>query len=261
MSISLTVPLESNALRHTIKMLQGLENDLHTTPVLPEFCTEANAYATESIKTFKELGIEQGGASQVSTGYGQVVDATAMPIDPNVNYQPMSYSEIEEELEASAAYIDPSQAFATAQSDMPPPPPPPATVELDSEGMPWDGRIHTVARTKVANGTWKLTRNTPSELVASVKAEYLGNSVLPTTNNVSTVVQPVVPIGNVPPPPPPSTDTAPVDPTRVLMSDIAKGGFMPSEINAAIQKHGVQTLQHLRNHPDKFDAIRLELGL
>lgn len=235
MSISITVPIESNALRHAIKMLQGMENDLHSTGVLPAFCQEANAVAS--------IDVSQPNATPRE---GKVVqEANNTPIE-------------------APAYIDPSRAFATASSDAPPPPPPATTnPELDSEGMPWDARIHTTARTKIANGTWKLARNTPAELVASVKAEYLGNGTSAMTNNVTTAEQPVAPIGDVPPPPPPpsATDVPAVDPVRVFMSDIAKSGKMPSEINTALQRHGVQTLQLIRDNADKIPAIRLELGL
>ena len=44
-------------------------------------------------------------------------------------------------------------------------------VELDVEGIPWDARIHSSSKEKIANGAFKVKRNTPPELVTSVKAE------------------------------------------------------------------------------------------
>jgi len=245
MSVSLTVPLESNALRHAIKMLQGMENDLHSTPVLPEFCQTANAIADLT----REL---HSGAPTyvVLTEADAIADLSGQPRPDNSTQHIVAPS-----------YIDPSQAFATTQSDVPPPPPPATTGEVDSEGMPWDGRIHTSAHTKVANGTWKLARGVDKELVEAIKAEHLGNATSVIMTNVNTAEQPVEPITNVPPPPPPSADESARDPVRVFMSDIAKAGRMPSEINVALQKHGVQTLQLIRNFPEKIPAIRLELGL
>lgn len=210
--------------------------------MLPTFCAEASGVAEASTSEYKP---------------------EAESIIP---FLKMTESTHRQQVYTQTSYVDPSQAFgtnplgATDGADTPPPPPPPATttVELDSEGMPWDARIHTTARTKVANGTWKLARNTPNELVANVKAEYLGNVQSPTTSNVNTAEQQVAPITDVPPPPPPTTTG---DPVRQFMSDIAKAGRMPSEINAALQKHGVQTLQLIRNYADKIPAIRLELGL
>jgi len=48
--------------------------------------------------------------------------------------------------------------------------------ELDAEGLPWDKRIHTIKRTKVTTGTWKVKRGTDKDLLKSVKDE-LRNSM------------------------------------------------------------------------------------
>lgn len=49
---------------------------------------------------------------------------------------------------------------------------PPATVELDSSGLPWDGRIHGTTKTKNGDGTWRQKRglNDPA-LKTRVEAE------------------------------------------------------------------------------------------
>ena len=51
----------------------------------------------------------------------------------------------------------------------------PATGELDSEGIPWDARIHSSSKEKVANGTWRNRRGVDKNLVEQVKASYRGN--------------------------------------------------------------------------------------
>ena len=51
--------------------------------------------------------------------------------------------------------------------------------ELDADNLPWDARIHTEARTKMKNGTWKLRRSVDKDLVAQVKAELKGTEVAP----------------------------------------------------------------------------------
>lgn len=38
-------------------------------------------------------------------------------------------------------------------------------VELDAEGLPWDVRIHSSSKEKVANGTWKLKRGVGNQVV------------------------------------------------------------------------------------------------
>lgn len=223
--------------------------------VVPTFCQEANAVAEQ---------VYEQATEQVREMYKDMV-----AVNDN-NVATMTLDE-QLEMDVTCGYVDPSQAFAMASSDVPPPPPPPAVnvsdyVELDSAGIPWDARIHTGARTKVADGTWKIARNTPKELIASVKAEYLGNVApvqSPTTNNVNTVEPKVARIGDVPPPPPPPPAEVgtQVDPIRVFMSDLAKAALLPAKINEALQRHGVATLQVIRNFPEKIPAIRLELGL
>lgn len=42
---------------------------------------------------------------------------------------------------------------------------------LDARGLPWDGRIHTPAQTKIANGNWKNIRGVDKDLLARVEAE------------------------------------------------------------------------------------------
>jgi hypothetical protein len=56
---------------------------------------------------------------------------------------------------------------------VPAPPVPPAPgVDLDAEGIPWDGRIHASTKTKTAKGVWKTLRGLNDEgKVNRVKAE------------------------------------------------------------------------------------------
>lgn len=44
--------------------------------------------------------------------------------------------------------------------------------DLDIDGYPWDHRIHSRARTKIKDGTWKIARNVSPELVEQVRDEY-----------------------------------------------------------------------------------------
>ena len=54
------------------------------------------------------------------------------------------------------------------------PAPPMATVEVDSESIPWDGRIHTSSKKfRKSDNTWKLKPGIDAQLVKQVKAELL----------------------------------------------------------------------------------------
>lgn len=134
---------------------------------------------------------------------------------------------------------------------VPPPPPPPAlpaadaasgavsvtggTVEYDSAGLAWDGRIHQKAKSKKGDGTWKLQKGIHEKspgLVEAVVKELSARKLtvsapgidaqmslanipappanlsvpLPPTGTSSVPVPPPpppAPVGNVPAPPPP----------------------------------------------------------
>lgn len=44
-------------------------------------------------------------------------------------------------------------------------------VELDKNGLPWDGRIHAESKAKIADGTWRKKRNLDPAILATVEAE------------------------------------------------------------------------------------------
>jgi hypothetical protein len=58
--------------------------------------------------------------------------------------------------------------------------PPSSGAELDSEGLPWDSRIHSSSRGKIANGSWKLMRGVDPARVEQVKNELRGVMAVPT---------------------------------------------------------------------------------
>jgi hypothetical protein len=47
----------------------------------------------------------------------------------------------------------------------------PNGVELDKQGLPWDGRIHVESKNKNADGTWRKKRSLDSALLAQVEGE------------------------------------------------------------------------------------------
>lgn len=66
--------------------------------------------------------------------------------------------------------------------------------EIDSEGLPWDARIHTVKKTKNKTGDWKLMRGSDKDLVAKVKAELKAAM----SNLTSTPVVSPAPVAELP---------------------------------------------------------------
>lgn len=60
-----------------------------------------------------------------------------------------------------------------------PPGAPAPTVELDATGTPWDGRIHSVGRSKVANGMWRLRRGVDDAAVKAVESQHQFAATVP----------------------------------------------------------------------------------
>lgn len=89
------------------------------------------------------------------------------PVAPPVSLPPMP------------AAVPPAALVPLPVAPMPPQaaaPTPPATgVELDSDGLPWDSRIHASTKTKISSGAWKAKKgiNDPG-MVKRVEAELRG---------------------------------------------------------------------------------------
>lgn len=65
---------------------------------------------------------------------------------------------------SASAPLTPSTSGATAA-------PAASGVELDSAGLPYDVRIHSAGKSKIADGTWKLKKGVDKGLVAQVNAQ------------------------------------------------------------------------------------------
>jgi len=57
-----------------------------------------------------------------------------------------------------------------------------AGIEVDKNGMPWNGQIHTETKSKNQDGTWRYRRNTDKALIAQVEAQMRAVMALPAGN-------------------------------------------------------------------------------
>lgn len=169
----------------------------------------------------------------------------------------------------------------------------PAGVELDSEGIPWDGRIHSSSKKKlVENGRWKLIRGVDKDLVEEIKAQLLEGLAAPVPAPVeSAQTQGLHPdpnplsvaavnhaIANAPKPPvseqmgkpapaattgtPAVADAGPqISNFAQLMAAITSKGLKPEQINPVIQSLGIAAMPVLATRPDLIPAVALALGL
>lgn len=88
-----------------------------------------------------------------------------------------------------------------------------STEGLDTEGLPYDSRIHTAGNIKKTkkDGKWKIARNTPPALVEQVKAELraLMAAKPPETTVAQTETKAPAPAPSAATPPPPAPTPAP----------------------------------------------------
>jgi hypothetical protein len=120
--------------------------------------------------------------------------------------------------------------------------------ELDAEGLPWDSRIHSGEKTKIANNTWKVKRGTPPELVAQVKNELralLGNSKpAPTPPKVAPA-----PGAKTAPAPAAPAASAPANACALLMRKVSAAirdkTLTQADMLKAIQKYGIAAAKDL----------------
>lgn len=165
----------------------------------------------------------------------------------------------------------PAPSVVDATTPPPPPAPPaPATdtgVALDSEGLPWDARIHSETRKQNADGTWRVRRNTEPALVASVKAELQAAMsapapVPPPGPGLSIAEAKAIVAGNPPPPPPPAPGelTFPEFMRRVTGA-LTAGTITPAQVAEAVQAVGLPDLRVLHTRPDLVPSIAAALGL
>ena len=119
-----------------------------------------------------------------------------------------------------------------------------AGVELDSKGLPWDGRIHAESKGKIADGTWRNKRNLDAALKAQVEAELrqvMSAAPIPPAPGVApSPAQPVAPVtiptaglassAAIAPVPPsvPVPPVAPVPPAPLAVPTPPVAGAAPS---------------------------------
>lgn len=90
---------------------------------------------------------------------------------------------------------------------------PVSTSDVDSSGMPWDGRIHSEKKGVKADGTWKRRRNTDDALFNAVEAELRARVQPPA---VPPIPGNPPPVPQIIPPPPMALPPAPMQPAAPM---------------------------------------------
>lgn len=168
---------------------------------------------------------------------------------------------------------------------------------LDSDGLPWDARIHASSKERNADGTWRARRK-PSDMDAGQWAEFQGQvrtelralMELPVEQEVAAVlddqpepdeptpvvVEPVEPepiVVTTPPvvaPPAPVEPVVPVappaptgtDPTEFVpfLQWVTSSGITPEQVNVALAQHGLTAVPQLQQRPDLIPQVHATLA-
>jgi hypothetical protein len=187
---------------------------------------------------------------------------------------------IEARAVANDPRVTPEAAFAQPVAAAPEPtlapapvtPPPPPGIDVDSAGLPWDGRIHAGSRSKNADGTWRLKRGVEPDLLTQVAGELkrtmeIPAAVIPPPPIVQPAAVPVPPAAVTPPPSTPvgpATTASPIS-FPALMQAITKAFVAKTidqaAITAACQSVGIPSLPMLTSRPDLIPGVATALGL
>lgn len=187
----------------------------------------------------------------------------------------------------------PAAPLASVPAPVAAPAPNTNSVQLDKNGLPWDGRIHASTKTKVADGSWKMRRGVEDAEVARVEAEL--RQVMGTAPVPNAAASPVAPVPAAPiaaPPSPPAAPSAPNVPSPTVPGNapvvsaatiaasappssaltfpqlvpkitaaVQQGRLTQQQVLAACNANGLPSLPMLAARPDLVGAVAAALGL
>lgn len=271
-TISLTVPMDYNALTRASDMLHGLAVDLSKETVSAGPAPEPVATVTETASPAPAPVAEtpapvEPEAAQVFADPAPVASVAEQPADP---VQPAPVAESAPT--AAPAGVDTAPAYTN-----------PAVM------VPWDARIHSGTPTKLAKKphNWKKKRGVDDALVAQVEAELIqamqaspANPVdpkptpAPTVDTATAAATSTATQTSEPAPAPAPVQTAqpaatPAQPAATggvttfpeLMAAITSKAIDQATVLAAVNKQGLQALPLLAARPDLIPAVAAELGV
>ena len=151
--------------------------------------------------------------------------------------------------------------------------PQPPTVDLDSRGLPWDGRIHASSRAKIADGSWR-NRKCPAEYqkpqwdeqIAQIEGELRAAMAVPgpippcdglTGSQATVTTGPVPPalVANSTIPPPAAGPVSPPKTFAELNVAITSNAIDRDRVTQAVQAVGLQAYPLLAARPDLIPQV------
>lgn len=275
-SITITIPQEYHALMRAGDMFKGMARDLGEPQQLQ------GGHFTDDQKAAIERGAGPYLNADSVPDYAMSPEEAARYADfgPSSTAVDDQHAPDREDKDAASVFGKPETATtATAPETTPPPattaevpaPSPGATeagVELDSDGLPWDHRIHSGSKGKLAKtDQWKKKRGVDPELVEQVEAELRAAMSASPANPV----EPDRKESATPATPTPAPAPAPVEQPKqdatggaitsfpALMQRITAAGLDQATITAAVNKQGLSSLPLLAARADLIPAVAAEL--
>lgn len=152
------------------------------------------------------------------------------------------------------------------------PTPPVSGADLDSNGLPWDVRIHASTKAKVADGSWRALRGVDKDFVTVVEQELRELMAIPSPNAQS-VPEPETSGAQIPEPsnvdvnvPTPIATIDPVASTvsvpefvQWMMALIKDGKITMAKCNEGIASTGAKGLPDLTVRKDLIPAAKLAI--
>lgn len=153
-----------------------------------------------------------------------------------------------------------------------------SNVEVDSEGLPWDARIHSSSKATIKDGTYKLKRGLDPDYVAGIKAELAGVMNIPAVASTTppppqpdvnpfsvSTVNKLIDAGNgatvINTPPPPAPQTGAITTMAQLVPAITAKKLDPTFVTGVLQQYQIPSLPVLGSRPDLIPSIAEALGL
>ncbi len=284
-TISLTVPMDYNALTRASDMLHGLAIDLskEQPAATVEQITEAEVNAGNIEPAPAEVFASPKPAAAPVAEVQPKADLTQAPATTATESAPAPAPSVTEPATPTQTT---SVAPALTATDAAP-----SEVEVDSDGLPWDHRIHALGAGGAHNKLkktqqWKKKRGVDAALVAEVEAELRAamsagpaNPVVtePAGNAATVAVEPSpAPAPPASPTAAPTTAAAAVQPASpapapadgittfpALMAAMTGAGFTAAspEVLTAVNAQGLQALPLLAARPDLIPAVAAALGV
>lgn len=159
----------------------------------------------------------------------------------------------------------------------------PSGIEVDSEGLPWDARIHSSSRNLNADGSWRLRRNLNPDILTQVMAELkktmgtrevMAQVNTPLPPSATPVAVPAPPVVISPPLPPATGISPPVGAAPIasggnkfpaLMKGIVAmktaGSLKDNQVKETLDAFNIPSLPMLMHRPDVIDEVAAALGI